>query len=139
MHLRAMRHSTIRVVRHPGNWSAIVMGLAGSALLPAVLRDSSTASPAFTAPSPCVANRVSPRSGDKTMGNHPPEPRRWLADTKFHPPLLRADVIPRPRLLDALHDAVLSHPLTLVSAPAGYGKTTLLADFGLGLMKGSHE
>ncbi|MBI4491702.1 MAG: tetratricopeptide repeat protein [Chloroflexi bacterium] len=50
-----------------------------------------------------------------------------LARTKLRPPRLREDVIPRPRLLTALHDAVSSHPLTLVSAPAGYGKTTLLA------------
>ncbi|MFQ5611231.1 MAG: LuxR C-terminal-related transcriptional regulator [Anaerolineae bacterium] len=61
------------------------------------------------------------------------EPARlqsWLPGTKFHPPLLREDVIPRSRLLDALHDAVLSHPLTLVSTPAGFGKTTLLAEYG---------
>ncbi|MFQ5858013.1 MAG: LuxR C-terminal-related transcriptional regulator [Anaerolineae bacterium] len=54
----------------------------------------------------------------------------WLAQTKLHPPLLHEDVIPRPRLLDALHHALTSYPLTLVSAPAGYGKTTLLSDFG---------
>src|SRR6185503_19515873 len=39
----------------------------------------------------------------------------------------REDLIPRQRLLDALHQAITSHGLTLVSAPAGYGKTTLLA------------
>ncbi|MCL7452479.1 MAG: LuxR C-terminal-related transcriptional regulator [Anaerolineae bacterium] len=51
----------------------------------------------------------------------------WLAETKFSPPLLREDVIPRKRLLEDLHRRLDSHPLTLVSAPAGYGKTTLLA------------
>lgn len=56
-------------------------------------------------------------------------PLTWLAETKFHPPLLRPDVIPRQRLLDDLYNAVASHPLTLVSAPAGYGKTTLLAEW----------
>jgi LuxR family maltose regulon positive regulatory protein len=47
--------------------------------------------------------------------------------TKLSPPLLRADVIPRERLLESLSAAVRSYRLTLVSAPAGYGKTTLLA------------
>jgi len=66
--------------------------------------------------------------------NQPPEPRGWLADTKFHPPLLREDVISRGRLLGLLHDALSSHPLILLSAPAGYGKTTLLAS----LRQGDH-
>jgi LuxR family maltose regulon positive regulatory protein len=55
------------------------------------------------------------------------EPQHWLAETKFSPPLLREDVIPRRRLLDDLRSRLISHPLTLLSAPAGYGKTTLLA------------
>lgn len=55
------------------------------------------------------------------------EPAQWLAETKFHPPSLREDVVLRWRLLDDLHSGLTSHPLTLLSAPAGYGKTTLLA------------
>lgn len=51
----------------------------------------------------------------------------WLPQTKLHPPLLRDDLIPREGLLQTLHAALLAHPLTLLSAPAGYGKTTLLA------------
>ncbi len=47
--------------------------------------------------------------------------------TKFMPPQLRDDIISRERLLQRLHTAVHSHPLTLVAAPAGYGKTTLLS------------
>lgn len=35
----------------------------------------------------------------------------------------------RPRLVDALSAAADSHRLTLVAAPAGYGKTTLLGDW----------
>jgi LuxR family maltose regulon positive regulatory protein len=54
------------------------------------------------------------------------EPLHRLAETKFHPPLLREDAIPR-RLLDDLRRKLDSHALTLLSAPAGYGKTTLLA------------
>lgn len=50
-----------------------------------------------------------------------------VARTKLRPPTLRDDVIHRGRLLEDLQDSLLSCPLTLVSAPAGYGKTTLLA------------
>jgi LuxR family maltose regulon positive regulatory protein len=55
------------------------------------------------------------------------KPQHNPAETKFFPPLLREDVIPRHHLLDHLHTSLISHPLTLLSAPAGYGKTTLLA------------
>jgi LuxR family transcriptional regulator, maltose regulon positive regulatory protein len=51
----------------------------------------------------------------------------WLAKTKLYPPRLRESTIQRKPLLLTLHHAILSHPLTLISAPAGYGKTTLLA------------
>ncbi len=50
-----------------------------------------------------------------------------LPRTKFHPPLPLGDLIPREQLLRTLHDALLTHPFTLLSAPAGYGKTTTLA------------
>ncbi len=49
------------------------------------------------------------------------------ARTKFMPPQLREDIISRERLLRRLRNVVSSHPLTLVAAPAGYGKTTLLS------------
>lgn len=51
----------------------------------------------------------------------------WLALTKFLPPRQREDLILRKNLLDKLISAVSTHSLTLLSAPAGYGKTTLLA------------
>ncbi|MFN2290178.1 MAG: LuxR C-terminal-related transcriptional regulator [Anaerolineae bacterium] len=54
------------------------------------------------------------------------KPQTWLAETKFSPPLLPRDVIPRKHLLEDLHRSLDSYPLTLLSAPAGYGKTTLL-------------
>ncbi len=43
-------------------------------------------------------------------------------------PRLPRDLLPRPRLLDRLHAAIGSG-LVVVQAPAGYGKTTLLASF----------
>ena len=51
----------------------------------------------------------------------------WLTQTKFIWPRLRDDTLPRSHLLDSLRTAIKSHALTLISAPAGYGKTTLLA------------
>jgi LuxR family transcriptional regulator, maltose regulon positive regulatory protein len=48
-----------------------------------------------------------------------------LLTTKLTIPQTRPVLVPRPRLTDRLH-AGLQGPLTLVAAPAGYGKTTLL-------------
>jgi LuxR family transcriptional regulator, maltose regulon positive regulatory protein len=44
--------------------------------------------------------------------------------TKFQPPCLPASLVKRERLFTLL-DGVYSHPLTLLVAPAGFGKTTL--------------
>lgn len=51
----------------------------------------------------------------------------WLPQTKFLAPRLRDDFVSRSRLLDTLLTSVESCSLTLISAPPGYGKTTLLA------------
>lgn len=48
--------------------------------------------------------------------------------TKLYVPRARAELVPRPRLLSRL-DAGLAGPLTLIAAPAGFGKTTILADW----------
>jgi ATP/maltotriose-dependent transcriptional regulator MalT/DNA-binding SARP family transcriptional activator len=48
--------------------------------------------------------------------------------TKILVPRRRADTIRRQRLLDILYGN-LDHRLTVIHAPAGYGKTTLLVDF----------
>ncbi len=49
-----------------------------------------------------------------------------IIQTKLYRPPLQADFIPRPQLLAQL-DGWQQRPLTLVSAPAGYGKSTLVS------------
>jgi LuxR family maltose regulon positive regulatory protein len=51
-----------------------------------------------------------------------------LLETKFHVPRVRRGLLPRPRLTERLGRAAES-ALTLVSAPAGFGKTTALAEW----------
>lgn len=53
-----------------------------------------------------------------------------LLDTKFYFPAHRAGEIDRPRLLDQLTSGLAERrKLSLISAPAGYGKTTLTAEW----------
>ena len=51
-----------------------------------------------------------------------------LLTTKLHIPPIRSELVSRPRLIERL-DEGLGHKLTLVSAPAGFGKTTLLSEW----------
>src|SRR6185295_3371728 len=51
-----------------------------------------------------------------------------LLSTKLAPPQPRAALVAREALLARL-DAGLAHKLTLLSAPAGFGKTTLVSDW----------
>ena len=55
------------------------------------------------------------------------EPAPLLA-TKFYIPRSRRGLVPRPRLIERLDRGTASR-LTLVSAPAGFGKTTLLTEW----------
>jgi LuxR family maltose regulon positive regulatory protein len=48
--------------------------------------------------------------------------------TKFCPPNLTSDLVPRDRLVELL-DGSQEMPLTLVSAPAGYGKSVLVSQW----------
>jgi LuxR family transcriptional regulator, maltose regulon positive regulatory protein len=51
-----------------------------------------------------------------------------LLATKLYLPPPRPNSVPRPRLTERLNEG-LQHSLTLVSAPAGFGKTTLLSQW----------
>jgi LuxR family maltose regulon positive regulatory protein len=58
--------------------------------------------------------------------DQPHQPLHPLLTTKLRIPQARCDLVPRPRLLARLHQG-LSSKLTLISAPAGFGKTTLVS------------
>ena len=49
--------------------------------------------------------------------------------TKLHVPAMRRRLVPRPRLTGRLRGDASLPGLVLVSAPAGFGKTTLLAQW----------
>jgi LuxR family maltose regulon positive regulatory protein len=71
---------------------------------------------------PAAARLPSPRIAITV--DHSPS----LLQTKLYRPRSRSDLIPRARLLERLN-AGLSGNVTLISAPAGFGKTTLLAEW----------
>jgi LuxR family maltose regulon positive regulatory protein len=66
-----------------------------------------------------------------TRGSLPSVP---LLATKLFIPHIRPNVVPRPRLLARL-DAGIHGPLTLLSAPAGWGKTTVLGEWQAHVIK----
>ena len=51
-----------------------------------------------------------------------------ILHTKLHPPVAPVDFVTRPKLVKRL-DERRGRPLTLVSAPAGYGKSTLVSSW----------
>jgi len=54
-----------------------------------------------------------------------------LLATKLYIPPVRPELVPRPRLIERLN-AGLHRKLTLISAPAGFGKTTLVSEWAAG-------
>src|SRR3954447_19060384 len=55
-------------------------------------------------------------------------PPRNLISTKLYPPRLRASLVPRSDLISLLNGES-DRRLTLILAPAGYGKSTLVAQW----------
>ena len=53
-----------------------------------------------------------------------------ILSTKLYIPPPRPELVPRPYLIERLSEG-LHRKLTLISALAGFGKTTLIADFGV--------
>lgn len=51
-----------------------------------------------------------------------------ILTTKIYIPLPPTNLVPRPRLVEKLNQST-NHRLTLISAPAGFGKTTLLSEY----------
>jgi LuxR family maltose regulon positive regulatory protein len=57
-----------------------------------------------------------------------------LLTTKLYVPSSKPNLVERPRLVKRLDEGLrLGHRLTLISAPAGFGKTTLIAEWGMGI------
>ena len=52
-----------------------------------------------------------------------------LLSTKLYIPHTRGDLVPRPHLIERLDEGARSTRLTLLSAPAGFGKSTLLSEW----------
>ena len=71
---------------------------------------------------------------DVTLNTEIESPKRPLLQTKLTLPRLRTNPVARPRLLDRLNTAVspngtIQPKLSLITGPAGYGKTTLTSQW----------
>ena len=67
------------------------------------------------------------RSGTKPVASP-------ILTTKLYAPPIRPEFVPRPRLIERLNEGLrqsqgFGRKLTLISAPAGFGKTTLISDW----------
>ncbi len=72
-------------------------------------------------PAPWNSRQVAGRTAPGVLGSS------RQTSSRVRPPAPTRHLIDRPRLIDRLSDAVEDSPLTLISAPAGYGKTVLAA------------
>ena len=75
-----------------------------------------------------TSSRGGQASRDVVSGEKSSPERGALLATKLHPPALRHKRISRPALVAALA-AEVGYKLTLLDAPAGWGKTTVLAQW----------
>jgi LuxR family transcriptional regulator, maltose regulon positive regulatory protein len=85
----------------------------------------------FQLVSPDLPNTFPPLQTSGALPAGPPTPALSLLTTKLYIPPARPNLVPRPRLTARLQ-AGLAGKLTLIAAPAGFGKTTLLTQ-GLGV------
>jgi LuxR family maltose regulon positive regulatory protein len=75
-----------------------------------------------------VPNRQEGNIHDTQPPAAAPQLPTFFLRTKLLPPRPAPSLLPRPRLVERLEQN-LAHAVTLVTAPAGSGKTTLVADF----------
>ncbi|HJZ02390.1 MAG TPA: BTAD domain-containing putative transcriptional regulator, partial [Streptosporangiaceae bacterium] len=91
-----------------------------------ILAQDPSLAPASASASPAPAQVVAPPEAAGHLGDSlGPAP---LLETKLYVPRSRRGLVPRPRLSERL-DRGIASTVTLVSAPAGFGKTTLLAEW----------
>ena len=91
-----------------------------------ILAQDPSLAPASAPASPAPAQVAAPPKAAGHLGDSlGPTP---LLETKLYVPRSRRGLVPRPRLSERL-DRGIASKLTLVSAPAGFGKTTLLTEW----------
>ena len=78
----------------------------------------------------CVTTAETVIGGPNGSQREPVLPRvDAFLEAKLHPPAVRTKWVHRDRLIRALELSIAECPLTLVAAPAGYGKTTVVAQW----------
>jgi len=90
-----------------------------------ILAQDPSLGPASARASPAPAQVTPPEAAGHQEDSLAPAP---LLETKLFVPRSRRGLVPRPRLSERL-DRGTASKLTLVSAPAGFGKTTLLTEW----------
>ena len=84
-----------------------------------------------------IANPTPPMRNANSPARNPIFPA-WLLRSKVSPTRQRVDLLERPWLTQVLHRS-LPGKLSLVHAPAGYGKTTLLSGWRRALLDEGHK
>jgi LuxR family maltose regulon positive regulatory protein len=93
-----------------------------------VLKDLTRPEQVFQCVGPDIAADFPPLNTSQRTASSATRPGLPILATKLYVPRARPTLLSRPRLLVRLN-AALQEPLILISAPAGFGKTTLLADW----------